>query len=188
MKRQSFNFRFWLILLAFFLGAIPLLVHFEQIITAKICGALVTVFFVVLVRYWLSILKSQNKTRNRVVFNANDAFELNAHYKWYVSLSKNQQNIILNRVGVTLGNLVVEESYAQSKLVHSKKFMALNMALYIWLCLDSKASVEEVSLVMLTENSQGVLNGSVYEISYELAFNALINLEYKDIEKVLNAI
>lgn len=103
------KFLLWIALFFILLSAIPFLAFHELFTAAKILGITTVVLVSIAIRLWTAASRKQSQHANRVLLNRNDLFWLEKHCPFFVQLSKEDQAIFKDRMGLFLANI----AYAQ---------------------------------------------------------------------------
>lgn len=105
-KITEYRFSFWIAVFSFLLIAIPFsLMVLENLFLAKLFGASLVIILLFALRFWFSVARNRNNIVPRVVLNKNDLFDLYKDFKSFKSISSDDQDIVLNRIGILLSKV-----------------------------------------------------------------------------------
>lgn len=105
-KITEYRFPFWIAVFSFLLISIPFSVMvLENLPLAKVLGAMLVILLLVALRFWFSVARNRNNIVPRVVLNKNDLFDLNKDFSSFKSISSEDKDIILNRIGILLSRV-----------------------------------------------------------------------------------
>jgi hypothetical protein len=86
-NRVNYRFPLWLTVIFLLLILVPCAILTNQIVLAKISGLVCLLVVIVALRFWFRAAKLNSNTRDRVLINANDWFDLERLYP-YISGTK----------------------------------------------------------------------------------------------------
>ena len=105
-KITEYRFSFWIAVFSFLLIIIPFSVMvLGNLYLAKISGAVLVILLLVALRFWFSVARNRNNIVPRVVLNKNDLFDLNKDFSSFKSISSEDKDIVLNRIGILLSRV-----------------------------------------------------------------------------------
>jgi Mlc titration factor MtfA (ptsG expression regulator) len=106
---KKYSFLIWSLLFLILLGSIPLFLNYKGVATARIIGFTVTILIVVALWYWRYESRRKSPRNERIKLNSNDVFWLEKHISFYAKLSKKDQQIFKDRLGIFLADIQITE-------------------------------------------------------------------------------
>lgn len=100
----------WLIPIVVLLASIPVLIHFNQVLAAKLIGFVVIIVTSVALRVWLRNANRIKSLNPSVKFNVNDRFYLKEHILDYRNASPRVRKEMERKMGVFLANTKFDSS------------------------------------------------------------------------------
>ena len=105
-KITEYRFSFWIAVFSFLLISIPFSVMvIENLQLAKIFGSVLVILLIIALRFWFSVARNRNNIVPRVVLNKNDLFDLNKDFSSFKSISSEDKDIVLSRIGILLSRV-----------------------------------------------------------------------------------
>ena len=105
-KITEYRFPFWIAVFSFLLISIPFSVMvIENLQLAKIFGSVLVILLIIALRFWFSVARNRNNIVPRVVLNKNDLFDLNKDFSSFKSISSEDKDIVLSRIGILLSRV-----------------------------------------------------------------------------------
>ena len=105
-KITEYRFSFWIAVFSFLLISIPFSVMvIENLQLAKIFGSVLVILLIIALRFWFSVARNRNNVVPRVVLNKNDLFDLNKDFSSFKSISSEDKDIVLSRIGILLSRV-----------------------------------------------------------------------------------
>lgn len=77
----------------------------ENLQLAKIFGSVLVILLIIALRFWFSVARNRNNIVPRVVLNKNDLFDLNKDFSSFKSISAEDKDIVLSRIGILLSRV-----------------------------------------------------------------------------------
>lgn len=142
---RSFHFNRWIIFFFSTLLSISLFIYWDLIIIAKIIGVITTCVLVIVIRYWLHLIKKKSPSNPRVHLNSNDRYELSKYIIWYGSLKPGNQKIIEHRIGVILSSITINTSCSLNQNQFSDRFSSILISLFLFL--DTNVNPSELIMI-----------------------------------------
>jgi hypothetical protein len=99
---KNYRFPVWIAVFLCLLAAIPISIVFDLVVLAKVCGVLLVLSILFAMKYWFTVAKNRNNIVPRVVLNQNDLFDLSRDFNSFRAMNKEDQTVILNRIGLLL--------------------------------------------------------------------------------------
>ena len=105
-KITEYRFSFWIAVFSFLLISIPFsVIVIENLQLAKIFGSALVILLIIALRFWFSVARNRNNIVPRVVLNKNDLFDLNKDFSSFKSISSEDKDIVLSRIGILLSRV-----------------------------------------------------------------------------------
>jgi len=106
---KKYSHLLWTLLFLLLLGSIPVILYNRGVATARIIGFVVLIAIIIALWYWRFELRKKSKRNERIKLNTNDKFWLDRHISFYHKLSKEDQKIFNDRVGIFLADVQITE-------------------------------------------------------------------------------
>ena len=172
----SYYFFGWITVLFILTFSVPLLIYSDLIILAKLSGVLSILVLLVALRFWKQVSRKRNKIKDRVVLTVNELFWIDKHIFWFKLLSREEQKIIKNRIGIFLAyTKIAVQDDDKNRLL----YLALFDTLFFW---EEIQPNHQEKLITVTSNDALIFermdNG--YEISYKYIINVFSPFHFVD--------
>jgi hypothetical protein len=109
-NRVNYRFPLWLTVIFLLLILVPCAILSNQIVLAKISGLVCLLVVIVALRFWFRAAKLNSNTRDRVLINNNDWFDLERLYPSIYKWNKMDVSILKDRIGLLLANIEMRKS------------------------------------------------------------------------------
>jgi hypothetical protein len=125
----SYYFFGWITTLFTLVFSVPLFIYNDLIILAKLCGILSIVVLLIALVFWKQVSRKRNKIKNRVVLTVNELYWIDKNVVWFKLLTREEQKIIENRIGIFLAYVKIEvKDNDKNQLL----YLALFDVLFFW--------------------------------------------------------
>lgn len=172
----------WLIPIVVLLASIPVLIHFNQVLAAKLIGFVVIIVTSVALRVWLrnaNRIKTLNPT---VKFNVNDRFYLKEHIHDYKVGSARVRKEIERKMGLFLANTKFDSALGKEL---SKEDCLVTAYYCISQLGESTPKILEKGMIVFSPNELGRLEKTA-EQSFLFVDPTIILASLKSIEAEVN--
>ncbi len=172
----------WITALFVLIFSVPLFIYSDLIILAKLSGVLSILVLLVALSFWKQVSRKRNKIKDRVVLTVNEVYWIDKHIFWFKLLSREEQKIIKNRIGIFLSyTKIVDGDEDKSRLL----YLALFDTLFFWEDVQPNyqgklITVKIIDALIFERTDNG------YEISYEYIINIFSLLHFVDTTKNLS--
>lgn len=163
-KGKSYFFSIWISVLFFLVFSVPFLLVSNFIFLAKLNGVLSLLVLLVALNFWKKVSRNRNKVKARIELTVNDTFYLKNQFQWFNLLSKENQRIIENRIGLFLGYTKINSS---NNLCRDQflKFALFDVLLY-WDDVQLQKYREEIDILFSKEKVFNITSKG-YSVSEE---------------------
>lgn len=178
----SYYFFGWITVLFVLIFSVPLFIYSDLIILAKLSGVLSIVVLLVALSFWKQVSRKRNKIKDRVVLTVNELYWIDKHIFWFKLLSREEQKIIKNRMGIFLSyTKIVNGDEDKNRLL----YLALFDTLFFWEDVQPNYQVKLITVktidALIFERTD---NG--YEISNKYIINVFSLFHFVDTTKNLS--
>lgn len=122
----------WIILFLFGLGLIPVFFNSNLSILAKTLRFLVLLAIILALRIWSYKSHKLSPRKDRYQFNKNDLFWLEKHIPFYLHLTKKDQKIFIDRMGLFISNILITEVDKKEADKETKFYVAASAVIAYW--------------------------------------------------------
>jgi len=131
-NRVNYRFPLWLTVIFLLLILVPCAILTNQIVLAKISGLVCLLVVIVALRFWFRAAKLNSNTRDRVLINANDWFDLERLYPSLYKWNKMDVSILKDRIGLLLANVEMRRSKEELCTRSEAIEIAFQFCVYYW--------------------------------------------------------
>lgn len=169
-KGKSYFFSLWISVLFFLVFSVPFLLASNFIFLAKLNGVLSLLVLLVALNFWKKVSRNRNKVKTRIELTVNDTFYLKNQFQWFNLLSKENQRIIENRIGLFLGYTKINSSINICR-DQFLKFALFDVLLY-WDDVQLQKYREEIDILFSKERVFNITSKG-YSVSEEYVNDVL---------------
>ena len=184
LRTTTFSYYFfgWITILFVLIFSVPLLIYSDLIILAKLSGVLSILVLLVALSFWKQVSRKRNKIKDRVVLTVNELYWIDKHIFWFKLLSREEQTIIKNRIGIFLAyTKIAVQDDDKNRLL----YLALFDTLFFWE--EIQPNLQEKLITVISIDAlifERMKNG--YEISYKYIINVFSLFHFVDSIKKLS--
>jgi len=131
-NRVNYRFPIWLTVIFLLLILVPCAILTNYIVLAKISGLVCLLVVIVALRFWFRAAKLNSNTRDRVLINANDWFDLERLYPSLFKWNKMDVSILKDRIGLLLANVEIRRSKEELCTRSEAIEIAFQFCVYYW--------------------------------------------------------
>lgn len=131
-NRVNYRFPLWLTVIFLLLILVPCAILTNQIVLAKISGLVCLLVVIVALRFWFRAAKLNSNTRDRVLINNNDWFDLERLYPSLYKWNKMDVSILKDRIGLLLANVEMRRSNEELCSRAEAIEIAFQFCVYYW--------------------------------------------------------
>jgi hypothetical protein len=122
----------WIVLFIILLSAVPTLLIYNQIVSAKVVGVILILIVTVALRIWLRNALKKKFSNDSVKFNVNHRFYLNEISSIYRKMSASEKKILEKRMGKLIANLQFDDTTREELKVEEMLSYALIQILTVY--------------------------------------------------------
>jgi hypothetical protein len=161
-NRVNYRFPLWLTVIFLLLILVPCAILTNQIVLAKISGLVCLLVVIVALRFWFRAAKLNSNTRDRVLINANDWFDLERLYPSLYKWNKMDVSILKDRIGLLLANVEMRRSKEELCTRSEAIEIAFQFCVYYWG--DDDVQTDDTFLYIDSDKRLHVMNRENEEV------------------------
>jgi hypothetical protein len=131
-NRVNYRFPLWLTVIFLLLILVPCAILTNQIVLAKLSGLVCLLVVIVALRFWFRAAKLNSNTRDRVLINNNDWFDLERLYPSLYRWNKKDISILKDRIGLLLANIEMRRNKEELCTRAEAIEIAFQFCVYCW--------------------------------------------------------